>query len=150
MTYEMRQVYTEVYQVLENMPYEYVNKIPSKILEMLKETKLEDYKLIINKGNPVDRTKLTKQTMIILAMFNYHYWCPNRKVKNDLYKIYSKNEENYQKEIQESLDNLFKNNRNYTTQNNTQIKDNVAMIEYKTSIFTKIVNWLKKVIKYMK
>lgn len=147
MTYEIRQAYTEVYQVLQNMPHEYVNKIPSKILEMLKETKFEDYKLNINKENPIDRTKLTKQTMIILAMFNYQYWCPNRKVKNDLYKIYSQNEENYQKEIQENLDNLFKNNRNDTTQNNVPIKDNVAMVEYKTSIFTKIVNWLKKILK---
>lgn len=147
MTYEMRQTYTEVYQVLENMPHEYVNKIPSKILEILKETKLENYKLNINKENPVDRTKLTKQTMIILAIFNYHYWCPNRKVKNDLYKIYSKNEENYQKEIQVNFNNLFKDYRNDTTQNNTSIEDNDAMVEYKTSIFTKIVNWLKKVLK---
>lgn len=93
MTYEMRQAYTEVCQVLENMPKEYVNKIPQKVLEMLKSAQLEDYKINIKKENPVDRTKLTKQAMIILAIFNYQYWCPNRKVKNDLYKIYAKNEE---------------------------------------------------------
>ena len=147
MTYEIRQAYTEVYQVLENLPIEYVNKIPLKILEMLKTTKLEDYKIDINKQNPVDRTKLMRQTMIILAILNYQYWCPNRKTKNDLYKIYFKNEENYQKEIQKNLDNLFKIKKDYTTQNNMIIKDNVAIVEYKTSIFTKIVKWFKKILK---
>ena len=34
--------------------------------------------------------------MIILAIFDYQYWCPNRKVKNDLYKIYAKNEQKVQ------------------------------------------------------
>ncbi len=144
MNYEMRQAYTEVYQVLENMPHEYLNKIPLKILEILREEKLQDYKININKENPVDKTKLSKQTMTILAIFNYCYWCPNIKVKNDLYRIYLKNEGNITKEIQENLYNLFKNNINSTPQNNIPIKDNVTIVKYKTSIFAKIVNWLKK------
>lgn len=145
MTYEMRQAYTEVYQVLENMPKEYVNKIPQKVIEMLKSAELENYKININKENPVDRTKLTRQAMIILAIFNYQYWCPNRKVKNDLYKIYAKNEQKVQKEMQQNLNDLFKNKRKDTTQNNVQVQNQVAMVEYKNSIFAQIVNLLKKV-----
>ena len=83
--------------------------------------------------------------MIILAIFDYQYWCPNRKVKNDLYKIYAKNEQKVQKEMQQNLNDLFKNKRKDTTQNNVQVQNQVAMVEYKNSIFAQIVNLLKKV-----
>ena len=83
--------------------------------------------------------------MIILAIFDYQYWCPNRKVKNDLYKIYAKNEQKVQKEMQQNLNDLFKKKRKDTTQNNVQVQNQVAMVEYKNSIYAQIVNLLKKV-----
>ena len=102
-----------------------------------------NYEVNINKSNPLDKNYLSKKTMVIIAMLNYKYWCPNKKVKDMLYKTYSANNEKYQKEIEEkySVDNLFKNK-----QNAIQIKQNeesVAMIEYKESIFRRIINKIK-------
>lgn len=145
MTYEIKRAYTEVYQVLENMPKEYRDKIPKNIFQMLKTARIEGYKQEIEKENPIDSSKLSKQAMTILAVLNYRYWCPNRKVKNDLYKICAKNEEKVQKEIQQNLNDLFKNKRKDKAQDNTKVEENLAMVKYKDSIFTQIVKLIKKI-----
>lgn len=145
MTYEIKRAYTEVYQVLENLPKEYRNKIPQNILELMKAARIDGYKQEIEKENPIDSSKLSKQAMTILAVLNYHYWCPNRKVKNDLYKIYAKNEEKVQKEVQQNLNDLFKNKRKEKVQDNTKVEENLAMVKYNDSIFNQIVKLIKKI-----
>ncbi len=136
MTYEMKKAYAEVSQILENLPQEYKNKIPNKILQILETEKLNDYKIAISPQNPVDRTKLTKQTLVILALLNYQYWCPNRNVRNTLYKIYSENEKIYQ--THNSIHDLF--------ENKPSLEKNLSMVEYKPSVFAKIINWFRKFI----
>lgn len=91
MTFETRQAYTELCAVLEYMPNEYVKKVPKKIIKLFQSEKLENYKPNINKLNPLDKNYLSKKTMVLIAMLNYQYWCPNKKVKDDLYKTYLSN-----------------------------------------------------------
>ena len=91
-TYEMKCAYAEVDQILENLPAEYRNKIPKKILATLKNQKSKHHTIQLNPANLFDKTALSRQTLGILAMLNYQYWCPNRKIKNDLYQIYLENE----------------------------------------------------------
>lgn len=83
--------------------------------------------------------------MVIIAMLNYQYWCPNKKVKDDLYKTYLSNNDKYQKEIEKkySVDNLFKNKNNITQVYNEG--ENVAMVEYKESVFKRIINKIKNI-----
>ena len=80
MTFETRQAYSEVCAVLEYMPDEYVKKIPEKIIKLFQSEKLEDYEVNINKSNPLDKNYLSPKTMVLIAMLNYQYWCPNKKV----------------------------------------------------------------------
>ena len=110
MTYEMQKAYAEVYEILHQMPQEYMRKIPKKILEMLEKEKLKNYEMELNKENLVDASRLTKTTMTILAMFQYQYWCQNKEMKQKLYQTYLKNEEIYQKELREKYNpsELFK------------------------------------------
>lgn len=49
------------------------------------------------------KSYLSKKTMVLIAMLNYYYWCPN---KDDLYKMYLNNNEKYEKEIAEMRKNL--------------------------------------------
>ena len=132
MTFETRQAYSEVYTVLQNMPAEYVEKIPKKIFKLFETEKLDNYEVNINKSNPIDKNYLSKNAMVLIAILNYQYWCPNKKVKNDLYMQYLSNNEKYEKEIQEkyNTDNLFKNKRN------EQIKEeNQELVECKERNF---------------
>ncbi len=145
MTYETKQAYSEVCAVLENMPNEYISKIPKKIIKLFETERLTNYEPNINKFNPLDKNKLSKKAMVIIAMLNYQYWCPNKKVKDDLYKTYLSNNDKYQKEIEKkySVDNLFKNKNNITQVYNEG--ENVAMVEYKESVFKRIINKIKNI-----
>lgn len=145
MTYETKQAYSEVCAVLENMPNEYISKIPKKIIKLFETERLTNYEPNINKSNPWDKNKLSKKAMVIIAMLNYQYWCPNKKVKDDLYKTYLSNNDKYQKEIEKkySVDNLFKNKNNITQVYNEG--ENVAMVEYKESVFKRIINKIKNI-----
>ena len=145
MTYETKQAYSEVCAVLENMPNEYISKIPKKIIKLFETERLTNYEPNINKSNPLHKNKLSKKAMVIIAMLNYQYWCPNKKVKDDLYKIYLSNNDKYQREIEKkySVDNLFKNKNNITQVYNEV--ENVAMVEYKESIFRRIINKIKNI-----
>ena len=145
MTYETKQAYSEVCRILENMPNEYVSKVPKKIIELFKTERLANYEPNISKLNPLDKNNLSKKAIVIIAMLNYQYWCPNKKVKDELYKQYLSNNDKYQKEIEEkySVDNLFKNKTNVTQIE--QKEESVAMVEYKESIFRRIINKIKEI-----
>ncbi len=147
MTFETRQVYSEVYTVLQNMPAEYIRKIPEKILKLFENERLDNYEVNINKLNPIDKNYLSKNAMVLIAMLNYQYWCPNKKVKNNLYKKYLSNNEKYEKEIREKYDtgNLFKNK---SIEEIWDKKDTNALVEYKEKTFIqKIFDKIKGIFK---
>ncbi len=147
MTFETRQAYSEVCTVLEYMPNEYVKKIPEKIIKLFQSEKLEDYQVNINKSNPLDKNYLSKKTMVLIAMINYQYWCPNKKVKNDLYKQYLSNNEKYENEIREkyNTDNLFKNKKTEEIEVQEEVH---ALVEYKEKTFIqKVWNKIKSIFK---
>ena len=148
MTYETRQSYSEICMVLEYMPSEYVKKIPKKVIELFQTEKLENYDVNINKTNPIDKNYLSKKAMIIIAMLNYQYWCPNKKVKDDLYKQYLSNNEKYQKEIEEkyNVDNIFKNRQKLIQDENVN-ENTISIIEYKESFFTILFKKIKSLFK---
>lgn len=149
MTFETRQAYSEVCAVLEYMPDEYVKKIPAKIIKLFQKEKLEDYEVNINKSNPLDKNYLSKKTMVLIAMLNYQYWCPNKKQKDELYKQYVSNNEKYQKEIEEkyNTDNIFKNKQKINGELEQTTTNNMQLIEYKENFFTKLINKIKRFFK---
>lgn len=149
MTYETRQAYAEICTVLQYMPDEYIKKIPEKVIKLFQTEKLEDYEVNINKSNPLDKNYLSPKTMVLIAMLNYQYWCPNKKVKNELYKQYLSNNEKYEKTIQEKYnpDNLFKNKKAEDIKINKETK---ALVQYKEKnfiqrIFDKIKIFFKRI-----
>ena len=141
MTYEMQKAYAEVYEILHQMPQEYMRKIPKKILEMIEKEKLKNYEMELNKENLVDASRLTKTTMAILAMFQYQYWCQNKEMKQKLYQTYLKNEEIYQKELREKYNpsELFKEKKL------NQSREELEIVPYKESIFTKLREFIQRI-----
>ena len=147
MTFETRQAYSEVCVILEYMPDEYVKKIPKKIIKLFQSERIEDYEVNINKSNPLDKNYLSKKTMVLIAMLNYQYWCPNEKVKRELYKKYLSNNEKYEKEIREkyNTDNLFKNKK---TEEIVIKEEKKEIVVYKEKTFIqKILDKIKSIFK---
>lgn len=101
------------------------------------------YKKIINVDIPIIEQNLKEETLSIIALLNLQYWCEAESEKERLRNIYNENERKYQDEIREKYnpDNLFKSK---TPNIETEQIDNVSMIEYKESIFVKIINKIKK------
>ena len=111
MTDETKRVYTEVLEVLENVPQEYTDKIPKDILEIFRKERVDNYKIGINKECPLKNENLNKRTLAIIAMLNYKYWCLDKSMKDELYKMYLSNDKKYEEEMREKYKIDYKNKR---------------------------------------
>lgn len=148
-TMQTKKAYTEILEVLKYIPKEYVKKIPKQIIEVFESEKLEDYTPIVDKEKPIDKEKLQKETLEVIAMLNYNYWCTDEKTKKELYSMYSENEEKYQKEITEKYDvnNVFKKRKTILNNHIEENNKETSLLEYKENILKKIINKIKKLIK---
>ena len=130
--------YSEVDEILSLMEEEYVNKIPSKVLEFIKREKLDDYSPNIKADIPLTEQNLKRDTMIMLAVLNLNYWCESEEEKQEFLDELAKNEKEREAlEEKYNPDNIFKNKIN----NEDTIKQNILPVEYKKeNIFKKILN----------
>ena len=105
-----REAYVEVLEVLKYMDFKYVEKIPVKLRKFFYDNASKDYKFELDQTIPFEDQKLSENTINILAMLNYNYWCEDEEHKKYLLNKYNENEIKYQKMLMEkySTDNLFK------------------------------------------
>lgn len=137
-----KQAYSEIDEFLNLLPKEQREKIPKKLREFFKEEKDADYIKEIKVEIPIREQNLKEETLAIIALLNLQYWCQDEKEKEQLKNIYANNEKQYQEMLREKYnpDNLFKN-RNQSI-DETKVTN---LIEYKESIFRKIINKIKKI-----
>lgn len=150
MEYIAKEVCTELSTIIKYMPKEYQNKIPTNVVGFFEENKSNNYSVNINPNNIFDKSNIKKETLAIIAMLNIKYWCPNENLKKQLIKKYNENEKQYQKEIREvyNSDNLFKNrNKNSDISEVNEVENTVAMVEYKESFISRIINKIRQLFK---
>lgn len=140
-----RKAYSEIDEFLGLLSEEQRNKIPQKLREFFKEEKDQEYKKEINPNVAIKEQDLKEETLGIIALLNLQYWCEDDNEKQRLKQVYAKNEENYQKVLQEKYnpDNLFK--KRSLQQEESTITNEVAMVEYKEPLFKRIINKIKKI-----
>ena len=145
MTLEYKQSLKEVDTILNFMGKEYINKLPDKLISFIKENMDSTYISEINVNTPINEQFLKNDTKFLLSLIYRNYWCSEEKKKLLLEEdTYLKSE--YEKAIYQKYnpDNIFKNKtQNIISEEN--IVENVSMVEYKESIFSKIKNWIKKI-----
>lgn len=130
--------------ILKELDEETKNKIPAKMRSFIHENKSQNYISNIDTKIPLENQKLRKETKAFLAMLYLNYWCVTQEEKEEFKAQLNQNEIDYQKELQEkySVENLFKKPKEEVVEN-TEINEDVeetAMVEYKESIFRKILN----------
>jgi len=138
--------YAEVVEVLDNMSLEDKNKIPEKVYDFFIEKSSKDYIKHLNKNIALCDQEIREDTKEILAILLTNYWCKTENEKNNLLKLFRANELKYQEELREKYnpDDIFrKRNQKIETKENI-IKNEVALVEYKESIFNRIFNKIKK------
>ncbi len=129
-----KETYSEVCEFLELLGAYYINKLPSKLLELFKENKSEEYEPHIKTNIPIKEQSLSEDTLAIIAILNLQYWCEDENEIKRLKEVYQKNEEEYQKALQEKYNsnNIFKNRKKQYESTNT-----TEMIKYNPLPFYK-------------
>lgn len=145
MTTERMEAYVEVIEVLKYMDDKYVDKIPKKLRDFFEENSSKDYVFHLNTNKPLNEQNLKQKTLCILEMLNLSYWCESEEAKKILLEKYYEEEKLYQQELREKYnpDNIFKKQHKDNKIEEKNTAGEVAIIEYKESIFKKIVNKIK-------
>jgi len=131
---EYREAFSEVEQILNLMPTNLSNKIPTKFKNIITIEKSKTY--IPQISEPFEECELKEETTIILAVIYRDFLCSKEELEELLER-----DKNKLLEFEEALrekynpDNLFKNKNNFSEciQDNTSTE--TAMVEYKEKNF---------------
>lgn len=139
--------YAEVYEILNLLEDEYIEKVPQKVRNFFEEEKDIYYKPIIDINIPLNEQNLKRETFILLAMLNLNYWCNSEKEKQDFLNGLAQNEKE-KKELEEKYnpDNLLKNKLKTNISDDSQ--QNLEIIEYKKQNFIQVL--LNKIMRFFK
>lgn len=147
MTKERMEAYVEVLEILKHMDNKYVKKIPEKLIAFFERNSSKDYSFSLDNNKTLAEQKLKNKTLAILGMLNLNYWCENEEAKQKLLEKYYKEEKLYQQELSEKYnpDKIFNKQiiKNEIIKNNSNEKE-TDMIIYKETVFTRIINRIKK------
>lgn len=137
-----RQAYSEIDEFLGLLSEEQRNEIPKKLRDFFKEEKDQEYFKNIDKDISIKDQNLKEETLAIIALLNLQYWCKDEEEKKRLQEIYAQNEKEYQDMLYEKYNpnDIFKKKEGTTIENNTEIKEKMQMVEYKDSVFKRIIN----------
>lgn len=141
----MKEIYmdafSEVNAILNIMPSNLFNKIPLKFRQMISEYKNNSYNPRIEE--PVENFELKDETKIILSLIYRDFLCSNEEKERlkarDTQKL---QEEEEQLREKYNPDNIFNNRK---TENVETVAEPVAMIEYRESFFSRIINKIKNI-----
>lgn len=144
--------YAEIYEILKLIEDEYVNRIPKKIMDFFEEERDKEYKTIIDVNIPLDEQNLKRETMVLLAILNYNYWCDSEEEKKEIQEELIRNseiKEQEEKELAERYnpDNIFKK-RDAVKEPITDNNENKQLIEYKEQGFIKKL--LRKIMSFFR
>ena len=135
----------EVLDILGHMNANDLARVSKKFISFLKENASKEYKCNLDYSKKLNDMELKQETRGLLALMYEKYWCPEEE-KEDLQKKFYENEKKYQEELREKYnpDNIFsKKQDNIIETENTETQ----LIEYKESVFRKILNKIREFFK---
>ena len=134
----------ELDEILNFLSVENLKKTPLEIRNSIKEHK--DKKCIwkYDETKELKEQKLDRKTIAMLSYLNMEYLL-NKEQKEYMQNLHKLNEQKFEKEKQEkyNTENLFKNRTTNTIPKTEISNENVAMVEYKESVFKKFLNKIK-------
>ena len=145
MNVQTQEMYSEVYSILNLLGESYIKKLPVSLFNMIMEEKRQDYNPKYDSKINLEQQNIKRETLSMIALFHLNYWCNSDEEKNELKTLFKTNEEKHQAEIREKYnpDNLFK--KRSLQQEENVITNEVAMVEYKESLFKRFINKIKKI-----
>ena len=140
-----KKVYSEVYQVLNILGNEYIRKIAKSLYNMLEEKRDTTYNPKYTDEIAFDMQNIKKESLNILALLHFNYWCNSYEEKLELQNILEENEKIHEENLRKKYnpENIFKNKKNVYTKE--AVENNMAVIEYKENIFRRVINKIKNI-----
>lgn len=148
---EINDVCKEVLTVLAYFDENLIEQIPNRVLQKLNEFAANsNMNFYIDIEKDLNEQEISEEGKDFIALLYYSY-IANEEEKKELTKKWNENEKIFQNELYEKFnpDDIFKKtNKNIedinkeTTTSNT----NTSLIEYKESIFTKLKNFIFKIL----
>ena len=146
MNEETKEIYSEVYSVLNMLGEKYISKIPKSLFNFIKQEKNNDYNPVYSKNVLLSKQKIKRKSLSLIAIMHLNYWCDTEEEKKELKEIFKKNQEKHDAYIKEkySVDKLFEKPKTETKKEIPSTNE-VAMVEYKENVFKKILNKIKNI-----
>lgn len=134
----------EVYEVLSLMDKLAVMKIPEEKLNIIINNRNKDYVTKIDKNDPFNENRISKEALDLLCYFDYHYWMSEDK-KREVDKVHFKKiQEEEKRKSKVNNYNLFKNDEVIT-------KDETLPTKIESDgVLQKVLEFLKKILKILK
>lgn len=148
-TNEFAEASAEINEILGYLPTEYVEKIPAKLREFFNKVKKVDYVSKIDPYKQLDEQELKPKTKILLTVIYRNYWC-NEEERAELDEILIENDNKYEEELRERYnpDNIFKK-KEIVEEKVETIQENLPA-KIKQNLFTKVWNFIKRLLKNKK
>ena len=148
MNNEYAEALTEVDMILKIMPNEIINKIPEKIYKFISDNKSNTFESKAIDSIYIDESKLKDETKDFLSLIYRSYIC-DEETKQELEKQERIEILEYNKELNEKYnpDSLFKKDIQQETNVEKVTTNEVAMTQYKESVFKKIWNKIINIFK---
>lgn len=149
MNVQTQEIYSEVYSILSLLGESYIKKLPVSLFNMIKEEKRQDYNPKYDSKINLEQQNIKRETLSMIALFHVNYWGNSDEEKNELKTLFKTNEERHQAEIREKYnpDNIFKKRNQENQIEENIIQNEVALVEYKESVFKKLINKIKSIFK---
>ena len=139
---ELSQRLIEVEYVLNKMDEKYKKKIPQEFFEFMNKNKDINYKFQYDDSKSIIENNLHIDTISILTYININFLL-DAESKKEMISLLNEDEiiDEEKKRKQYNPDSIFKNKIDKHIE---QTSDNVKMIEYRESVFRKIISKIRK------
>ena len=139
-TKEYRVAYTEVVEILKYVPDEDVQKIPEEKLVFYKNNMDNEYTYKLDMTKEFEEQEMSEITKAILANIFRDYWAtPYQKEKIEAKEKYDLEKLEEEKREQYNPDNIFKNKKEETFEENTNLPVEIK----KETFFKKLISFIK-------
>lgn len=146
MNIKTKKNYSEVYQILNLLGTEYINKLPKELYIMIKEKRDINYNPEYTEEIPLEKQNIDKKSIAIITLLHLNYWCKDETEKNEIRKILKDNEKKYQEmiRIKYNPENIFNKTNSEESKIENKSEVQTSMIEYKENLLQRIFIKLKK------
>ena len=143
----VKDIYSEVYAILNMLGKECIDKLPKDIYNIIKEEKSSEYNPVYATTVALDRQVVKKESISIIAFLHLNYWCDEEE-KIKLRELFDENEDKYQEELKQQEEQEVEQEDEEIQDDNNEIeigKEFLSMIVYKEENFVqKIFNKIRR------